>query len=100
MPPVLIKILRLVTVLLIVTTFAFLMINSLPGNVAYLLAGGTGSAEDILALEKELGLDRPLIVRYLSWLGGLLQGDWGVSALTQEPNFGLPDGGIYFYFRQ
>ena len=79
------KILRLVFVVLAVTTLTFLMVNILPGDVAYMIGGQGATQEDIQAIREDLGLDRNLIVRYLIWLGHLVRGDFGTSYLTQEP---------------
>ncbi|MGD9055091.1 MAG: ABC transporter permease [Desulfobacterales bacterium] len=78
------KILRLVLVSLAVTAMTFLMVNLLPGDVADMIGGQAASQEDIKAIRKGLGLDRNILVRYVTWLGDLFQGDLGQSYLTQE----------------
>jgi peptide/nickel transport system permease protein len=62
----------------------FLMVNLLPGDVADMIGGQAASQEDIKAIRKGLGLDRNILVRYVTWLGDLFQGDLGQSYLTQE----------------
>lgn len=79
------KILRLVLVILAVTALTFLMVNLLPGDVSYMIGGQGATQEDIQAIREDLGLDRNIVVRYLTWLGSLVQGDLGQSYLTQEP---------------
>ena len=79
------KLLRLVFVVFAVTVLTFLMVNLLPGDVAYLFAGLDASAAEIEAIRQDLGLDRPLVVRYLEWVTNLLQGDMGLSYRTSEP---------------
>jgi peptide/nickel transport system permease protein len=81
------KILRFVLVAVVVSAITFLMLNLLPGDVAYLIAGEDATAEDVLAVKAELGLDRPIWVRYGVWLGNALRGDLGTSYLTHEPVF-------------
>jgi len=78
------KIVRLVLVVLAVTALTFLMVNLLPGDVADMIGGQGTSQEDIQTIRKGLGLDRNIIVRYVTWLGHLIQGDLGQSYLTQE----------------
>lgn len=52
------------------------------GNVATMIAGSQATPETITAIEHEYGLDRPLIVQYLDWLGGVLRGDFGESPFS------------------
>jgi peptide/nickel transport system permease protein len=72
----------LIPILLGITLLSFTIINILPGDVAIAMAGVEASATNPEALEMiraELGLDRPLYVQYLSWLGNVLRGDFGKS---------------------
>ncbi|MGE3149579.1 MAG: ABC transporter permease, partial [Pseudorhodoplanes sp.] len=57
----------------------------LPGNVAHMILGKDATAEDVARLEKQLGLDRPAIVRLAQWLAGMVQGDFGMSLRMQRP---------------
>lgn len=79
------KLMRFLLVVLAVTALTFLMVNLLPGDVAYTIGGETASTEDIRAIQVELGLDRGLGGRYRVWLARLLRGDLGSSYLTGEP---------------
>jgi len=74
-----------VLTLAVVSFLVFLATNALPGNVAQTVVGRNGSPALIAQLTKQLGLDRPLLARYGSWVGGLFHGDLGQSAvqLTQ-----------------
>ena len=76
---------RLVVVVFAVTLFTFLLVNVLPGDVAYDIAGQDASEEEVQAIRADLGLDRPVMVRYVEWLGDFVQGDWGRSFRTDEP---------------
>ena len=60
----------------------FLATNALPGNVAQVVLGRDATPERLAALESSLGLDRPLVERYVSWLVGALHGDLGRSAVA------------------
>ena len=79
------KILRLILVVLAVAALTFFMVNILPGDVADMIGGRGASLEDIEAIRKNLGLDRNIMVRFIGWLGDLIQGDLGKSYLTEEP---------------
>jgi peptide/nickel transport system permease protein len=63
------------------------MIRLIPGDaVAIMLGANTEVTPDRIAeLRGRLGLDRPFIVQYLSWMGGVLTGDLGVSIWTRRP---------------
>ena len=78
------KILRLILVGLVVTSLTYWMVNSLPGDVADVIVGHGTSPEDSQAFRKELGIDRNILTRYVTWLGCLAKGDLGQSYLTQE----------------
>jgi peptide/nickel transport system permease protein len=72
----------LVPVLLGISLLSFLVINILPGDVAVAMLGIEGAdanPEAVERLREDLGLNRPLHVQYLSWLGGVLRGDFGQS---------------------
>lgn len=79
------KIIRLLFILLAVSAITFLMVNLLPGDVAYVIGGEDSTAEDIQAIREAFGLDRNIIVRYFGWLGNILRGNLGESYLTREP---------------
>lgn len=57
----------------------FLLLHSIGGDVAVIIAGENANPALIEALREELGLNDPLYVQYLSWLGGVLTGDLGTS---------------------
>ena len=62
----------------------FLVVNALPGDVATAILGFGADPASVAELRARLGLDRPLLVRYLSWAGGMVSGDMGRSYLTNE----------------
>lgn len=80
------RVLYLIPVLFILSIVVFSMVHFLPGDVIDILAG----EEDIddpevrAALEKEFGLDKPIYVQYLAWLGRVAQGDFGKSLVTRR----------------
>ncbi len=63
----------------LVTILVFIGTQLLPGDVAEAVLGQSATPEALAALRLEMGLDRPAIVRYLAWIGGLFTGDLGTS---------------------
>ena len=79
------RLFQLVIVVLSVTAVTFSMLNLLPGDAAQALAGPQASPDDIQAARESMGLDAPVVVRYLNWLGRVIRGDLGVSFHSREP---------------
>lgn len=79
------QLLRLVVVLFCVTLLTYLIVNILPGDVAIAILGNLATPQDIAGLRADLGLDRPILVRYFDWLGSALTGDLGRSYRSSEP---------------
>jgi len=75
--------------LFIVSLIIFLGISLLPGDAAQSILGQSATPETVAALRKQMGLDLPAHVRYFSWLGGILRGDFGVSISSQREISGL-----------
>ncbi|MDR1450152.1 MAG: ABC transporter permease [Propionibacteriaceae bacterium] len=67
------------------TVVVFFVAEALPGDVAEAMLGLGATPEALEALRHDWGLDRPAVIRYASWLGGLLHGDLGASYLTGRP---------------
>jgi peptide/nickel transport system permease protein len=73
-----------VVVLLLVSGITFFLVNLAPGGPSALMRmDATPEQRDALA--RRFGLDRPVPIRYLEWLGSAVHGDLGTSMLTQEP---------------
>jgi peptide/nickel transport system permease protein len=72
-------------VLLGVATLVFSLIHLVPGDPAQAMLGEGASPEDIAQLRTRLGLDRPLLEQYWTYLKGLPRGDLGTSLRTQQP---------------
>ncbi|WP_246019115.1 ABC transporter permease [Saccharothrix australiensis] len=77
------------TVVLLVSALVFAATRVLPGDPARAVLGHEATPDRVAALRAELGLDRPLVAQYLTWLGDLLTGDPGHSLVTREPVAGL-----------
>lgn len=65
--------------LFVVSLIIFFAVSLLPGDAAQAILGQSATEDTVNALRKQMGLDQPLHTRYFSWLGGILQGDFGVS---------------------
>ena len=77
------RILTAIPLLLGVATIVFLILNLAPGDPASLYFSPTMSPETLEQVRRNMGLDEPLLVRYLHWLGAFVQGDFQLS-LTQS----------------
>jgi len=71
-------------VALVVVTVVFLIVR-VTGDPATILAGDMASPEVVASLRAQLGLDQPLAVQYLKWLGDVAQGDLGRSIVSGQP---------------
>jgi peptide/nickel transport system permease protein len=71
--------------LLIVSALVFFITSMLPGDAAQMILGQSATPETVAALRQQLGLDQPLMMRYFSWLAGMLQGDFGTSFASNLP---------------
>ena len=69
----------------IVVTLVFALIHIVPGDPVRQMLGEGAPPREIEKLRHELGLDRPLLDQYRTYIGGLLRGDLGVSFRNQEP---------------
>ncbi|MDI6910937.1 ABC transporter permease [Nocardioides sp.] len=76
-------------VMLTITVLTFLMARVVPSNPAVIYAGPKASPETLDRIQSELGLDKPLLVQFFDYLGGLLHGDFGDSLATKQSV--LPD---------
>ncbi len=82
------RVLGAAAVMLTVATLAFIALQFIPGDPAEAALGGPGSQASAAALEAaraEFGLDRPVLVQYLDFLGRLLRGDLGLSYAQRVP---------------
>jgi len=63
----------------------FAIVNVLPGDVAVMILGTSGSQEQVEVLRQQLGLNQPVYIRYLDWIIGVIQGDMGQSLRFGDP---------------
>jgi peptide/nickel transport system permease protein len=72
-----------------VSLVVFAVMNVLPGDPVLVILGIDSTPDAQAALREQLGLDAPLVDRYLSWIAGVVQGDFGMSHA-----FGVPVAGL------
>jgi len=78
--------LSLIAVTLLVVSLAiFIITEILPGDVATMMLRQGATEQNLKRVREDLGLDRPAHVRYLSWIGGAVQGDFGDSYFQKRP---------------
>lgn len=78
------RLLTTIPMLVIVTLGIFVLMQFVPGDPAFSVAGESASAEQIAAIRTELGLDRPFVERYFDWLGDAVRGDLGTSLFSSQ----------------
>jgi len=79
------RILVTIPVLLLITLMVFSLIHLIPGDPATVILGQEATESAKTALRHQLGLDKPLPVQYLTYLGGVLHGDLGRSLTDRTP---------------
>lgn len=78
------RLIAIIPILFVVGTIVFLLIQLMPGNPARQILGADATQEEVEKLEVDLGLDEPLPIYYVKWLGNLLKGDMGESIYTGD----------------
>jgi len=79
------RLLLMVPTLILASLLIFALAEVLPGDVGRSILGPYATQEQVQLLNEKLGADRPLVVRYASWAGNFVTGDWGESALQKVP---------------
>ena len=79
------RIFATIPVMFVVAIFIFLMLRLSPGDPATVIAGDYATPEAIARIRANLGLDEPLPVQFVSWIGNLLRGDLGISIFSNLP---------------
>lgn len=79
------KLIHLLVVVLAVTALTFVLTDRLPADITAEIAGQGASAADLSDLKERLGLNRPVLQRYASWMAGVCRGDLGKSLATEQP---------------
>lgn len=79
------RLLQMVPVIIIASLFIWGMIYAVPGGPIGVIVGENATQEQIEAAMREFGLDRPVMLQYLDWLGRAVTGDLGISIHSREP---------------
>ena len=79
------RLLQLAPVLLVASLLIWAMIYAVPGGPVSMIAGADATPEQIEAVSRELGLDRPVLVQYADWIGNAFVGNLGESLHSKEP---------------
>src|ERR1044071_10097433 len=70
-----------------ISVVIFVLLRIVPGNIADILFSSAGmiNPADKAQIEKDLGLDQPIVIQYAQWIGGLIHGDLGYSYIFEKP---------------
>jgi len=81
------RLLLMILTLFGISVLIFVLLRVVPGNIADILfdAAGMVSAAEKHKLESDLGLDKPIVVQYVDWIGGLARGDLGYTYVSEQP---------------
>src|SRR3954464_5441015 len=79
------RLLLTIPTLIAMSVFVFLLIHLVPGDPVRTMLGFRATPENVRTVRHDLGLDRPLVSQYFSWLGGILHGDLGQDYISREP---------------
>src|SRR3546814_9589080 len=79
---ILLRVAATIPVMAVVALFVFLLLRLTPGDPAAVIAGDYATAEDIVRIRERLGLNEPLPLQFITWVGLLMQGDLGTSIFT------------------
>ncbi|MDP8963029.1 MAG: ABC transporter permease [Cyanobacteriota bacterium] len=79
------RLLNLIPVLLGITLLVFVFLHLIPGDPAVVMAGERATPDQVAALREQLGLNKPLPLQYLVFLGNLLRFNFGKSIITGVP---------------
>ncbi len=79
------RIIMTIPVMFTVALFVFLLLRLSPGDPAAIIAGDFATTEDIERIRENLGLNEPIVIQFITWLGALLQGDLGISIFNNKP---------------
>ena len=79
------RFISLLITMAVASSLIFTVLEVLPGDPAQVILGIHAQEDTLQALREEMGLNRPLYVRYFSWIGNMIQGDFGVSYTYDKP---------------
>jgi peptide/nickel transport system permease protein len=78
------RLLQAIPIVLFLTLLIFYLLNTLPGDPTFSILGESATPEQRAELREAMGLDDPVVLQYVRWLGGIVQGDFGESFRTGQ----------------
>jgi peptide/nickel transport system permease protein len=81
---VLVRLASAIPTMLIVSAAVFALMRFIPGDPAMLMLGDLAQPGQVEEMRRQMGLDQPLVIQYLLWLGDVLTGDFGNSIVSKE----------------
>lgn len=79
------RVLAAIPVLLVVAVFVFLLLRLTPGDPAAIMAGDMATPEQLREIREAMGLNEPIPVQFVTWIGLVLQGEFGQSLISRTP---------------
>ena len=79
------RVLASIPVMGVVALFVFMLLRLTPGDPAAIIAGDLATPEQLERIRTSLGLNAPLPEQFISWIGRILHGDFGVSLISNVP---------------
>ena len=79
------RVFQAIGVVLAISLITFFILNVIPGDPVELMMGEFATPDSIAAVRKQMGLDKPLVTQYFTWLGNMFQGNFGVSYFQHKP---------------
>ena len=83
------RILMMIPIILGITFIVYFILALTPGDPAKMILGQGATQEQIEVMREQMGLNDPVVVRYLKYMWGVLHGDFGTSYSTREPVFAM-----------
>jgi len=83
------RLVQLVAVLFVVSVIVFALVRLIPGDPATIQLGTEATPEALAALRRDMGLDQPIWVQYVIWVGSMLRGDFGQSWISKQSSLSL-----------
>ncbi len=78
------RLVLMIATLVLLSVLIFCLAQVMPGDLGRTILGPLATPQQVAIVDKQFGVDRPLVVRYLSWVSGVVRGDWGTSYLTKQ----------------
>ncbi|GAB4175971.1 MAG: ABC transporter permease [Thalassobaculales bacterium] len=89
------RLIATVPVMLVVAVFVFLLLRLTPGDPAAILAGDAATPEQVRAIRLALGLEEPIHIQFVTWMGQILTGNLGTSIISKLPVIDLIGQRVY-----